>query len=363
MMMKKFFLYSLLGHFLYLSAMEHNFFVINTVDTETERVGILINQNHINKYQDSLWVVSKFYNFCDALSLTDQQIEDEMNAIESYIAADVDKECVLQKLAQNCWYVSYLMHILIEKKTAEFNTVTGSKIDELYNDFMNVFFHCADKSNVKNIVYKRIFEHFLHELDGIDTLDSIPQELRGIYFTILKGFDQVESSSLALSTNGKYVRATDHTRADVFWGSTILWDTTSGQVITNVEDLCNMKYRENIEWLPAKRDRDFLGYEQGKQYSVATQNYYAMVKSLPIIDMMQQSACIGHKTKVITLFKRPEMPLYFYQKAFDNSKNSLPELIALRDSKNLADITGFPQENLKQLIAKRIKQLTAETTK
>ena len=77
--------------------------------------------------------------------------------------------------------------------------------------------------------------------------------------------------------------------------------------------------------------------------------------------MMQQSfSHIGSESKVISLFKKPEIPLYFYQKAFENSKNNLSDLIALRDSKSLAETKGFAQANFKQIIAQRIKQLTSE---
>jgi hypothetical protein len=210
------------------------------------------------------------------------------------------------------------------------------------------------------MIYNSVLEHFYKELDGIDTsLESVPQELRSIYFTVLKGVDQIDSSSLSLSKDGQYVRATDYHNVDT------IWDTVSGKVITDKIDLHNITHWKKVVWIPAERDKDWWGYDsEGEKYSVAAGNCHVTIKKLPILDMMQQSSSlIGCETKMITLFRKPDIALYFYQKAFNNSKNSLAKLIALRDSKNLAEIKGFSQENLKQCIAKRINELAVTTTK
>lgn len=359
MTIKRFFVYSgLVCYFFSLFSMQQNSSIADSVDTEVNRILELIDQKHLNAYQDDWAIVRKFYHFCDAISLTDQQVEGEMVLIESYISAHVDKEIVLQKLAQRHWYVDYLMKSLINKKISAFDEVTGSQIDSLYDCIMDALYYQADTTFVETIVYKHVFEHYFHTLDG-NSLDAISQEMRGLYFTVLKGFDQIEPSSLAISTNNKYLRVTDYNKAD------IIWDTLSGNLITDEFKLFKLKHMKKVAWIPAERDKDFWGYDQkGEQYSISGQNYYATIKNLPILDMMGQSSShIGCESKVITLFKKPEMPLYFYQKAFENSKNSLPELRALLDSKNLVDIKGFPQENLKQCIAKRIEQLTLESRK
>lgn len=344
------FLCVLICCFFCLFSMEKSSSGISAVDSEVQRIVDMINQYHLN-YQDNWAIARHFYNFCDAISLTEQQVEGEMDLIESYISEGVDKECVLQKLAQEHWYIDYLMTVLVKKKITEFNEVTGSTIDSLYGNMADALYHCTDKSSIKNLIYQHVLDHFFHELDTIDIslFDEVSEESQSIYFTILKGYDQIKSSSLSISTDGRYIRATDYNKKH------IIWDTTSGGTVTSAVDTRS----QNIDWIVSKRDKKFLGFDdEEKKYSVATQNYYAMVKKLRILDSRGQFfSGPEYKSKVIILCKRPEPILYWYQKAFDNSKDNLAELVALRNSKNLADIKGFPQNNIKQLIAKHINKL------
>ena len=336
----------------------HNDSVQKKIDDEVERVYQLIEQTHLNKYQESWSVVRSYYLYCDAISLNKNQVAGEISIIEYYISDDVDKERVLEKLIQKHWYVALLMRMSVDKAIAKMNKVRGSKIDERCHQFMKIVWQDTDVRVAEGMIYNSVLEHFYRELDEIDnrSLDTVPQELRSIYFTVLKGADQIESSSLSLSQDGQYIRVTNYPNVDT------IWYTASGRVVTDDIDLNSIKHCKSIEWIPAERDRDWRGYEQsGEKYSVATANCHVTVKNLPILDMMQQSfSHIGSESKVISLFKKPEIPLYFYQKAFENSKNNLSDLIALRDSKSLAETKGFAQANFKQIIAQRIKQLTSE---
>jgi len=361
MILKRLFLYYSLGCYFFCSfSMENNIVTMSPVDIEVERICGLIEQNHLNKYQEYWPMFRSFYLHCDAISLNKNQVAGEISIIEYYILEGIDKDAVLQELTKKHWYVALLMKILADKTIAKINGIRGSKIDTRCDQIMHAM--CHDSATVtEGMIYNRVIEHFYNELDGIENsfLDSIPQELRGIYFIVLKGIDQVQSSSLSLSACNTYLRVTDDNKIDT------IWDTTSGKVITDVIDLHNVKYWKKVNWIPAEREKDFWGYDcDGEKYSIATKNCHATIKNLPILDMMQQSSShIGCETKVITLFKRPELSLYFCQKAFENSKNSLAELIALRDSKHFADIKSFSQENLKQCVIKRINELTATTTK
>jgi hypothetical protein len=311
------------------------------IDTETKRLSTIIDQHLLSAYPDSFSLVRSFYNYCDAISITDQQAEEELSRIEADISGGVDKESVLQRLAQEHWYVGCLMDVLVKKKIAEFNEAIGSTIDELYYAIFDVLYHNADKSNVKNFAYKRIFEHLLNEIDNADGL--VPEELRGLCFTVLKA-DHMEPSSLAMSTDGRYLRATDHNKVDV------VWNTESGNITT-----CLVSEKpQGIEWIPAEKDSGLWGLYEKETYSVATQNYYATVKNVCTLDDVYES-------RVITLSKRPDLALYVYQKAFKNSQNNVQELIALRDAKYIGDINGFPKDNFKQLVAKRINQLMLES--
>ena len=353
MKLKRLFLYGYLGCYFFGSFSMENSAVQKMIDDEVERVCDLIEQIHLNRYQEYWPLLKRYYNYCDAISLNKDQAAGEICMIEFYISRDLDKERVLEKLIQQHWYVDFLMNMLVGTTIAKINKVKGSNIDKRCDQCMKTLFEGTDVRVTEGMIYNSVLEHFYKELDSIDntSLESVPQELRSIYFTVLKGVDQIKSSSLSLSTDGQYVRATDYHNVDT------IWDTTSGTVITNKID--------KAVWIPAERDKDWWGYDQsGEKYSVAAGSCHVTIKKLPILDMMQQSSClIGCDTKMITLFKKPDISLYFYQKAFANSRNNLAELLALRDSKHFADIKGFSKENLKQCIAKQICQLTAEATK
>jgi hypothetical protein len=352
MKLKRLFLYGYLGCYFFGSFSMENSVAQKQIEDEVQRVCELIEQIHFNKYQEYWPMVKRYYLYCDAISLNKDQAAGEICMIEFYISADADKERVLERLVQKHWYVALLMNMSVDKTIAKINRVRGSKIDKRCDQCIKTLLDGTDVRVADGMIYNRVIEHFYSELDGIDntSLETVPQDLRSIYFTVLKGADQIESSSLALSTDGQYVRATDYHNVDT------IWDTVSGKVITNKID--------TVVWIPAERDKDWWGYEQsGEKYSVAAGPCHVTIKNLPILNMMQQSSCHIGDTKMITLFKKPDISLYFYQKAFANSQNNLAELIALRDSKHFAEMTGFSKENLKQCIAKQICELTAITTK
>lgn len=330
-MIKRYFLYTLMGSSLCLFAMENSQSVKDKMNAEVQRIVQKINEDHLSANQDTyLLPLKSWYDFYDAVYLTDEQVESEMDMIASYVQWEFDKESVLQELIKEHWYVEHLMKRLVAKKIDNFNKATGSTIDALFNS--------ADDSDLKKIVHECVKKHFSHEF-SINTplLDDIPMESLGIHFTVLDGSNQIKLSSLEMTTDGKYVRATKYDKAH------ITWDTRSGNTVDLLRESQNI---QNINWIPAEKSGDFGGwYPEGKMYSVATtENYHATAKKTSMI-------------KAITLIKRPELISHLYQKALDNSKGNLQELKALKNSKKMSAIEGFPQQNIKTEIAKRIAKL------
>jgi hypothetical protein len=129
MKLKRLFLYGYLGCYFFGSFSMENSAAQKTIDDEIERVCAMIEQNHLNKYQEYWPAIRRYYLYCDAISLNKNQVAGEISIIEYYIARDVDKERVLEKLVQKHWYVALLMNMSVDKTIAKINRVRGSKID------------------------------------------------------------------------------------------------------------------------------------------------------------------------------------------------------------------------------------------
>ena len=168
MEIKKIFLSGGLLCYFFGSFSMHNDSVQKKIDDEVERVYQLIEQTHLNKYQESWSVVRSYYLYCDAISLNKNQVAGEISIIEYYISDDVDKERVLEKLIQKHWYVALLMRMSVDKAIAKMNKVRGSKIDERCHQFMKIVWQDTDVRVAEGMIYNSVLEHFYRELDEID---------------------------------------------------------------------------------------------------------------------------------------------------------------------------------------------------
>ncbi len=287
--------------------------------------------------------------------LTYQKATDEMNKIESYITKDMDKKSVLQKLVAQHWYVNYLMQALVYKKTEELDDITGLTIDKLYDDELHVD---SDDNGAQRIASNGASKLFFGKDINKKLTAIMPTLLSDIHFTVLYGpHGNIEPSSLGMSANGKYLRATDDNNIHS------IWDMKTGEIINSLQI-------ESIEWVNGHNYVDYehknnalLGgysciFEERYRVSDKHDNYCAMVtNSYMPIDSEFFPIDVAHNRKAIVLFKRPEVASYLCQKAFDNSYIRVAELVNLSDSKAFKAIEGFPRKNLERIIGNRIGQL------
>jgi hypothetical protein len=156
-----------------------------------------------------------------------------------------------------------------------------------------------------------------------------------------------------MSTDGKYLKATDIN--DI----TIAWDITNGKQTQLPQDVewksghvpkymhdCTMDETNNH----AAFNIHGSGLRVGKNYEP---------RSLAKMGTSAFPVEINNHNPAIIIFKRPTLQSYLYQQLFKRNTNDLEQLICLNKLlNNIQIIEDFPQKNLKQLISDRIQQLT-----
>jgi hypothetical protein len=178
-----------------------------------------------------------------------------------------------------------------------------------------------------------------------------------IHFTALYGHNNtINPYSLIMSSDGNYLKSSDQ------GGQTIVWDMKKGVIVTEVPD--------EIEWkhgfVPDYMSRCVM--DQNHNYYAASDNSginfgKRVEPSSFMLDRSSAPLQLKKNMPAICLFMRPQKMSHLCQNALQNSKDSVEELIALRDSKSITQIQGFPRDNLKRFIEARIVELTKNTFK
>ncbi len=354
---KRYFLPVLMINSFCLFAMETD---LIDVGIEVEQIRDKIDQDHLGMSKD-IWfrgIRGTCKSLYKSIGLAQDAIEEEMLKIESYISVNADKELVLKKLEQRHRYVGCLLQVLVWAKIAEIEEVKGSTIDKLCMS--------TDETGFKKIVHAYALQKFFSDRDKHKYVDgsewnwlmSNLSRSNDIHFTVLyEHKSAIQASTLATSSDGKYLQSTD------CGGNKIIWDMQQGVKINNADI-----QHECLEWVPASWCRD----SGTKRHFVLdeTENYYATsnitdipqgmvfpyeaVWGVPVANLPVK---IKENVPAIVLFKRPQEISYLCHQAFYKSKKSRDELIALRDSKSLAAIEGFPQKNLKNRIENSINKI------
>lgn len=211
---KRYFLYGLMFNSFCLVAMEVKTFADeNAINLSVQKVRDQIDSKHLKIDKNVCFrrIIGSVYSFMQSSFLPMDQVTAEMKKIESYISFDADRESVLKKLVARHWYVDYLMRVLIEKKIEDLNQVKGSSIDALYS--------CSDESVVKKVVHNCALETFFSRSGIRDQLEDSPRDwLNDIHCTILSvTTHQIELSSLIMSSDSTYLRATDYCDNETVW--------------------------------------------------------------------------------------------------------------------------------------------------
>lgn len=339
-MIKRYVLYGLVFNAVCLVGMD--FFEDEKVALCVERVRNVIDIDHLGMTRN-IWlrgVIGSCLSYYYSSVLSKEQIINEMNKIESQITLP-DKELVLKKIAARHWYVNYLMQNLILDKVEEFNAVKGSTIDALYFP--------VHESAFKKIVHECALKKLFRKAGIKNPLSHVPVD--NIDIAVLYGHtDDIHPNFLSMSCDGKYLLSTDRQKNEIVWdmekGEKIDLDPASTQWISGykvddegyfVIDNNNNYYATSVRFVENKEDHSPL---YGWDY-VTSNNVPVQIKK---------------NSPAIILFKRPQGVLHLCKIAFERGKDDDQELLALRESKSIQCVKGFPQNNLKQLITEQINQ-------
>ena len=313
-----------------------------------------IDEDHLGITKDTYFkkIVGSYRSFYKSYYLSNDQVKDEIERIESYIPGN-NKELVLEKLEQQHWYVNYLLQASLQSKIKEIENVKGSNIDLLYNP--------SNQAGFKRMVHLRALQKYFNDSRIKRSLfNGVPMgKLGDIHWAVLYGHQKgINSRVFHMSSDGKYLRSMSNDQSEI-----IIWDMEQGLKT-------NLSGQENIfaelEWTQS----EYAGFSR---FCVVdkTDNYFAEVftpevrtgPNNPPSNMVElygprkMPVKIEKNEPAIILFTRPQELSYFCQEAFYKNKNNLQELVDLQHSKSFDDIKGYPKNNLEQRIRERIKEL------
>jgi hypothetical protein len=333
-----------------------------TVETCVENIRDIIDEKHLKIAKDVCLrsLQGACISWCRNQYLTYKKATTEMQQIESYIPSNMqnnNRMRVLDTLVVKHWYVNYLIQALVRQKSNEFENVTGFTIDTLYCGAQSC--SVRDENIVEKSVSHEAWNVFFDNIEKKRLIDIMPRILDDIHFTVLYGNSAIKSSSLMISSDSKYVRATDDTK------SYMIWDTETGETVDSAQIAS-----QNIAWVSGhmyaddRKNSAFGVYgntlEEGYRVINTTDTYCAITTHPDmVINGEFFSKAIARNRKAIILFKRPQMVSYLCQKAFNNSYLRSNELLQLSQSDTFKAIEGFPRKNLERFIENRRKKLAS----
>jgi hypothetical protein len=322
------------------AAQERNNILLNEIRDKIDRDHLKIDMNGLFRP-----AIGTFWSFRQVYDLNHPQMIDELTKIQSYITAQ-DKEYIFQKLEKRHSYVGMLLVMTVDAKVREIEEVRGSTIDAL--------FYSPKQNGFKRMVHQRALDGYFDNLDKRQWLSLIGQNgFENFHATVLYGnrYFKIDKDSLAMSSNGKYVRAID------FGGNELIWDTEQGvSVELSNQDITGMQWTHG-GWNFGEAEHyicDNTGY-----YTATLVDEEDMSDAIHLVDsgaVYQTKNLGGWASKAIMLYKNAQKEAWFVQAALRNSL-SKEELLALLHSKTLAAVKGFPKENFKTYIKAKIDKL------
>jgi hypothetical protein len=325
---RRYFLYGLMFNSFCLMAMEVKTFAEeNAINLYVQKICDQIDSKHLKIDKNVCFrrIIGSVYSFIQSSFVPIEQVTAEMEKIESYISFDADREGVFKKLVAKHWYVNYLMRALVEKKIEDLNQVKGSTIDALYS--------VSNESVLKKVVHNCALETFFSKSGIRGQLEDMPRDwLNDIHCIILStGRHGIQQRFVFMSSDGQYLRATDD------YNNEIVWNMQQGVEV----GLSDADYGQ-IKWTPGD-------WYSRKRYCVTdTTNTY-------------QAERYNFNHSLMILLKRPQEASYLCEKAFNNNKYHRQELVALRNSRTLQAIEGFPRDNFIKALDGHISALGKES--
>ncbi len=354
---KKCFLCLLLLNSIIFFAMESENQTYNAINQQAEVIHNIIDQQFLGIKKNTLascFEYSPFLNidknhsflFKDQLDQKIKEIERliTQNTIPTNFTADENNE-IFKKLASSHWYVGLLIKASIRKQIEEFKNITCSTIDQILNqNFIN------DDCYIKKTAHKQASAFLIDKL-GLDyDLEHVPyQKSNDIHFTLLYGHTaNIESKSMIMSKNGKYLKTTD------IHNKTIVWETKNGRQTT----LDKLTQEDNVWSLGDKpcymhhctidATDTYAAININSSGISAGTNY----ESASLTDMKKSSLpiYINKNRPTIVLFMRPTLASYLCQELFEKNKKNSIQLNALKNSQSFKALEGFPRKNLERCI-------------
>jgi len=299
-------------------------------------------------------IIGSIMSYYETTNLSQQQIFQKIDELESFLKecpANIKKQ-IFKTLSQHHWYVHYLIEANVQEHIKNFESVNYSTLNQLLNpDFSN------DLSGSKIIIHELALARFINQSGIKRPIESVPYGKSGdIHFTVLYGHtSQIKSKSMIMSSDGKYLKATDNSDC------TIIWDTEEGKQAQLTQD---------IEWSSGHVPPYMHDCTMDKTNSYAAFNILGsglrvgkdyLPQSLAEMGQSAFPVEIDENKPAIILFKRPTLQSYLYQKVFNDSHNNHEQLSNLLQSlKNFKEVEGFPRKNLEQFIQNRLQELIKE---
>lgn len=331
-----------------------NIFAMRRQLTNLEVVWNKIDKDYVGMSDcalNSQWHLRSFVGSClsygHSFFMTPETAKKELNQILNNIpsSCDSNKEYIVNRLLERHWYVQYLVQCLADQKARELEDITGSNV---INRFRN-------EKKIDSIVFSYACNKFLNK----SLLVMMPENISDIHFIALEHPNgNVNPSSLAMSGDGKYLRATSDN------GTHAVWEMETATLVNGYipENCISWKKSDIYADYSHKKQNIFGGYSAVfmERYRVISQcdQYCAMpTNAYMAIDPEFLPKEVAHNPRAIILFKKPEATSYFCQEAFDNSYTNSAELIHLLNSNVVQSMKGFPRKNLERVGKNRIEFL------
>lgn len=329
MNIKQYLLCGLLLNVVGLSAMELS--EQDQIDLCVEHVRDKIDEEILGVSKDIYFrgLIGTVASWWAADDITKEDTIATLQKVESYIELKNNKEIVFKKLIKRHKYVAHLMQYLADDKLEELRLVTGSTIDELCcSEHKNIFEKIIEECAIAKLSYEERIRNMVYGL--CDKTDV----------TVLYG-STGHLFPVDISYDSKYLLSRDDQR------NKIVWDMETGAKTNSVY--------EDIRWT--------FDHSSDAQVDVMRHgNYCAMSmpkNSVPMyvwdsVKSKKVPVQIKKNSSAIVLIQMPQDMSFVLRQALQNSKYDDKHLLALRKSKAIQKITGFVQDNIKEVVTNQI---------
>jgi hypothetical protein len=382
-----------------------------TLDDKAQRISNTINRNSLGI--DNNCCCNGVYRFVkertQLYSMTQDDIFNELHTINLYTNGSLQDEQLLKKVIEHNSFLGSMIRVLPEKMTGCYdqfacNQIKGSTIDQ-FIDLGEKFSNMTIPNSLKSMIYKGMVHHYVDIFRLYDLTESfrairesacvdgqcgfikfLLSKYNGIYCDTFEGYkESINPQSLQISSCRTYLQATDNA------GKIIVWNLQTGEMLTDkvayiqrTESLWQVtKYWSDyavsldINDIRQKRWDYFHKPEDCSQHTLdrcrdsALKNIalgeailftFFFGNPIPLFFVsdsndvhtcdLKEQECRKIKN-VVYVYKKPTVESLVALIAYHNSRGSLRELHALRNSKTMQSLTPIMQKHFQTLIDKQ----------